>query len=114
MAKHKITALRFGTHPTMGDWEAEYEITFTYRKGSPDYWNKAIGTWEQGYPAELELVSIKPDAGDHGAFSDLAQQGLEDWAQDWLQGDGYDAALEVVASDNEAAREFAAELRADR
>lgn len=114
MTQHKITALRSGSHPTMGDWEAEYEITFTSTKGSPDYYNKAGGHWEQGYPAELEFVSIKPDAGDHGAFTDLAQQGLEDWASDWLQGDGYDAALEVVASDTEAAREFAAELRADR
>lgn len=110
MSAHKITALRTGFANGM-DWESEHEITFSYRKGSPDYWNKHVGTWEQGYGPELEVVSIKPDAGDHGAFTDLAQRGLEDWAQDWLDTDGYDQALEVVASDMEAAREYAAEDR---
>lgn len=114
MSKHTITACRpvFDNGEHVDD--QEYEITFTSTKGSPDYWNKAGGHWEQGWAPEVEFVSIKPDAGDHGAFTDLAQQGLEDWASDWLQGDGYDAALEVVASDREAAREFAAELRRDR
>ena len=112
--KHKITWHRSGSHPTMGDWEAEYEITFRYRKGSPDYWNKYIGTWEQGYGPELEVVSIKPDAGDHGAFTDLAQRGLESDAQEWLETDGFDEAIQIVTADNEAAREYAAELRRDR
>ena len=111
MATHKITTTRSGSHPTMGDWDAEYEITFTFRKGSPDYYNKAGGHWEQGYDAEVEVTDVRPE---YGSFDARAKAEAMDWAQEWLSTDGYDQALEVVASDTEAAREFAADLRADR
>ncbi len=114
--QHKITALRSGCVNGM-DWEAEYTITFNYAKGSPDTYDKSRGGpggWDPGWAAEVEFISISPGAGDHGAFSGLAQQDLESWASDWLQTDGYDEALAIVASDDESAREYAAELRADR
>lgn len=100
--RHKIIAIRSGSHNGM-DWEAEYEITFEYRPGSPDHWNKAGGHWEQGWADEVEFVSISPGAGDHGAFSDIVQRSLEDWAADWLDGDGYAAAIAVVAGEKDIA-----------
>lgn len=115
MSKRIIIAARSGTQNGM-DWEAEYRIVFTCSKGSPDYYNKAGGHWEQGYAAELELVSVEPMQGvlDQGAFTDLAQKDLNDWASEWLADEGYSDAMEVVASDDAAAREYAAESRADR
>lgn len=115
MSRHKITWIRSGSHPTMGDWDAEYEITFEYRAGRPAVWTLRNG--DPGYPAdpdEIEFVSITPGAGDHGVFSDMAQRDLEDAAQLWLDSDGYDEAIAVAADDHESAREYAAELRADR
>lgn len=110
MSRHKITAIRSGSHPTLGDWEAEYEITFEYRAGSPDYWNRAGGHWEQGWAAEVEAIDIKPEIGTLDAREHAEAL---DWAQMWLDFN-YDKAVEEVASDHEAARDFAAELRADR
>jgi hypothetical protein len=114
MSKHKINWYRSGSRDGM-DWEDEQEITFEFRAGRPEV--RTLRNGDPGYPAdpdEIEFVSITPGAGDHGVFSDLAQAGLEDEAQDWLCSDGYDAALEIAAEDHEADREHAAELRADR
>ena len=114
MSKHKIHWYRSGSTNGM-DWEDEQTITFEFRAGRPEV--RTLRNGDPGYPAdpdEIEFVSIAPGAGDHGVFSDMAQAGLEDAAQDWLASDGYDAALEVVAEDHEAAREYAADLRADR
>lgn len=87
MSLHKITVTRTGYDNSVGDWEAEYEITF-----------RAEGNSVQSECDDmiLHFVSITPDAGDHGAFSDLAQKGLKEWAQDWLDGDGYDRAVAVA------------------
>lgn len=114
MSKHKITWCRSGTTNGM-DWEDEQEITFEFRPGRPEV--RTLRNGDPGYPAdpdEIEFVSIKPGAGDHGAFSDIADKMLRDEAENWLCSDGYDAALEIVAEDDEAAREYAAELCADR
>jgi len=114
VSDHKITWLRSG-HTNGMDWEAEYEITFRFRPGRPA--KMYLRNGDPGYPAdpdEIEFISIKPDAGDHGAFTDLAQQGLESDAQEWLETDGFDKAIEIATADIEAAREFAAELRRDR
>lgn len=109
MSKHKIAALRSGFTNGM-DWEAEYTIAFSFTPGAAPIIHPADDA-DPGYPAEVEFVSISPGAGDHGAFSDLAQKDLEAWATDWLQTDGYDEALAIVASDDEADRECAAEMR---
>ncbi len=114
MSKHKITTCRSGSFGGM-DWETEYRITFTHTKGSSDYWNKSGGHWEQGWAAELDLVSVDPVFGASGtAFIDLGKGDIDEWASNWLIDDGYAEAMEVVASDDERGREYAAELRADR
>lgn len=119
MSKHKmLTALQHGD-PDIGA-EIEVEITFNFTKGSVDYWNKTGGHWEQGYPAEVELVSAAPFCNGklspfYGAFADLEQKWLNDLAEAWLESDdGQAEAFAVVADDDEAAHEYAAELRADR
>ena len=85
MTEHKIDATRSGSLNGM-DWDAEYIITFSYVSGSPDYYNTAGGHWEQGWGPEVSLVSVVPEIGvlDHGAFTDLAQKDLDNWAADWL------------------------------
>lgn len=113
MSKHTITATIPHGDRDLGA-EIEVEIAFSFTKGSADYWNRHIGCWEQGYPAELSLISAKADLLDMGAFQDLHLKHLEDVADNWLQGDGYDEALAVVAADDEREREYAAELRAER
>lgn len=114
MSRHKIHWYRSGSTNGM-DWEDEQTITFEFRAGRPEVHTLCNG--DPGYPAdpdEIEFISIAPGAGDHGVFSDMAQAGLEDEAQDWLASDGYDEAIAVASEDHEAAREYAAELRADR
>ena len=114
MSKHKITWLRSGTTNGL-DWEDEQEITFEFRAGRPA--KMYLRNGDPGYPAdpdEIEFVSISPGAGDAGVFSDLAQAQLESEADTWLSSDGYDAAIEIVASDAADALDYAAELRADR
>ena len=88
MSAHKIIALRSGTYNGM-DWDAEYEIAFEYRPGAAPIFYP-IEKADPGHPAELELISVKPVIGtlDHGAFTDLAQNELDCWAADWLEGDG--------------------------
>ena len=114
MSKHKITWHRSGF--TNGiDWEDEQEITFEFRAGRPEV--RTLRNGDPGYPAdpdEIEFVSISPGAGDHGAFSDLAQAQLESEADTWLCSDGYDAAIEIATADAADARDYAAELLADR
>ena len=114
MSKHKIHWYRSGSTNGM-DWEDEHEITFEFRAGRPEV--RTLRNGDPGYPAdpcELEVVSINPGAGNHGAFSDIADKLLHDEAQDWLSSEGYDAAIEIAYSDLEAERERAADLRADR
>ena len=109
MSKHKINWYRSGSLNGM-DWEDEQEITFEFRPGRPEV--RTLRNGDPGYPAdpdEVEFVSISP-----GASDDLVQQSLEAEAETWLSSDGYDAALEVVASDHEDARDYAIDLRADR
>lgn len=113
MSQHKVTWLRFGTNLDGVDWDEEQVITFEYRPGSaPILYPPDCA--HPGEPDSVEFISISPGAGDHGAFTDIAQKDLESDAADWLQGDGYDEALAVVAADDERGREFAADLRADR
>lgn len=114
MSRHKIAATRSGCVNGM-DWDAEHEIEFEYRAGRPAVWYLRNG--DPGYPAEpdeLEVIKITPGAGDHGVFSDIAQRDLESWAQEWLETDGLDEAMSIVLADQDDAREYAADLRADR
>jgi len=113
MSKHKMSATIPHGDPDIGA-EIDCEIEFNFTPGSADYWNKRGGHWEQGYPAEVELVSVTANLLDMGAFQDLHQKALEDWVSGWLQDAGYDEALAVVASDSDVAAEYAADLWADR
>jgi len=103
MSKHKIHWYRSGS--TNGtDWEDEQEITFEFRAGRPEV--RTLRNGDPGYPAdpdEVEVVSVSP-----GSVL------LHDEAQEWLDSDGFDDAIAIAAEDHEAAREYAAELRADR
>jgi len=112
MSKHKITWCRSGTVNGM-DFDEEYEITFEFRAGRPAVMYLRNG--DPGYPAdpdEIEFVSISPGAGEHGEFTAMAQAMLEDQAQDWLSGDGYDAAVQIAAEDHAADLDRASDLRA--
>lgn len=116
MSNHKITAARSGHHPSMGDWDEEFTITFSFTPGSPDTYDASRGGpggWDPGYPAEVEFISIEPGASDVGVFTDLAQRDLESWAADWLQTDGYDAAIEVASRDMEPDPDAARDARID-
>ncbi len=94
--------------------EVDLEITFEFRKGSNDHWDRRIGTWLPGDPAELEFLSCKgPLEGN--AYDKYRQDSFDMLAEFYLESDdGQTKAMEEVASDDAAAREYAAELRADR
>jgi hypothetical protein len=102
MTHHKITMPLSGTTNGMG-WDAEYEVTFTYRKGSP------ATSIDPASDDEIEVVAINPSGHDH-----YSQTWLMEQAEDWLQDDGREAAMKIVAEDDDYAREQAAEMRADR
>jgi hypothetical protein len=116
MSKHTLIATIPCGDPDLGA-EVEAKITFGFVKGSRDYWNRAHGTWEQGYGPEVSFEKAEPYCNGrphpyHGAFADLEQDHLNDLCIDWLESDGgYAEALEKVDLDNEAAQEYAAELR---
>lgn len=114
MSRHRITASYRGTFNGM-DVDNEYEIEFEYRAGCLA--KMYLRNGDPGYPAdpdELEVIKITPGAGNHGVFSDIAQRDLEDWAQEWINSEGLDEAMSIVLADAEDARDFAADLRADR
>jgi hypothetical protein len=98
---HKIIATMSGTYNDM-DWEADYEITYNYRRGTRDSWSPSWG-WLPGDPSEVELVSVKPLIGvlDHGAFTDLAQDHINAWAQDFLEDDKNSLVSRTAILDNE-------------
>src|SRR4051812_42754129 len=96
MSKHKIRA---SCPFANSDDGIEVEIAFTYRKGSPDYWNKAGGHWEQGYAAEVELEAVCPVDPALILPSDL-QKALNEWADLYLADDeGYGAACDAASDD---------------
>lgn len=113
--KHRLIATIPCGDPDLGA-EVEVEITFTFLKGSADYYNRAGGHWEQGWGAEIEFESAKHLVNGKPApflmFPDLEQAWLDDLARDWLESDdGQDEAYGQWASDDERAREYAAEMR---
>lgn len=119
--QHKLVAVIPVGDPDLGA-EVECEIAFTFTKGSPDYWNKSGGHWEQGWAGEVEFVSATPLCNGkpspyYGAFADMEQASLNDIAESWLLEDGFDDAVEIALDDAE--RDYdraldAYERRADR
>lgn len=115
---HKLTAVIPHGDPDLGA-EIECEITFAFLKGAPEQGPSYASGGQPADPDEIEVVKVvhlvngKPSPF-YGVYADLEQAALEDMASEWLQEDGFAEACEVVASDDEAAREYAAELRAER
>lgn len=117
-SKHTILATIAVGDPDLGA-EVEAKITFTYTKGAPATGPSYDSGGEPDYAAEVELVSAEPycngkPAPYYGAFADMEMASLQDIAANWLENDGFSEACEKVALDDEAAREYAAELRAER
>jgi hypothetical protein len=116
MSKHTLIATIPHGPEDMGA-ELEAKITFDFVKGSPDYWNRAGGHWEQGWAAEVNFVKAEPYCNGRpspycGAYAKDEQAWLDDLCMQWLESDaGYAEALEKVDLDNEAGMEYAAELR---
>lgn len=84
------------------------EIKFSCAGGSP-----AVMYGDAPRPAdpvETELISVTYV----NSINDEMAKMLDEWAVEYLAGEGFNAAMEEVASDDAAAREYAAELRADR
>lgn len=96
--QHSIVAIRSG-HTDGMDWEAEYRIQFNYVRGADPIIHPADNA-DPGWPAEVEFVSVKPVIGvvDAGAFTDLAQRELDQWAEDWLD-ENYVDAVEKAEDD---------------
>ena len=103
--RHKITATQSGTYNGM-DYDIEYEITFIYTPGVDDTFD------EPGYGPEVEMKSVEPDAGDHGAFSDLAQKELMEWAADWLD-EHHDEVCDLAEAEREPDPDYARDLAAE-
>lgn len=103
MSKHTMKAVcPFGLD---GIW---VEINFSFSPGSPAI---LYGDAPQpADPAEIELISVTYA----DSINDAMAKMLEEWAVEYLADEGLVDAMEEVASDHEAAREYAAELRADR
>jgi hypothetical protein len=92
--------------------EVDLVITFGFTSGRPaSLWSDSPHPAD---PAEIEFLSVKgPLDGD--AYDDMRQTSYNDLAEAYLESDdGRSAAFEEVAADDEAAREYAAESRADR
>lgn len=119
--KHKLRATIPCGDPDLGA-EVEVEIAFTYHQGRMAH---HTAQWKGGYPHpdeadEIEFLDAarlcngKP-APFYGAFADMEKASLNDLAEAWLESDeGQREAFEAVADDDERAREYAAEMRADR
>jgi hypothetical protein len=116
--QHKMIAVIPHGDPDIGA-EVECEIVFSFFKGAPEQGPSYASGGQPADPDEIELVRVRPIIGGKpseygGAYADMEQSSLEAIAEDWLLEDGFADACEVVASDDADAREYAAELRADR
>lgn len=115
---HKMVAVIPHGDPDLGA-EVECEIKFSFLKGAPEQGPSYASGGQPADPDEIEFISATPLCNGkpspyYGAFADLEQQSLDGLAEDWLLDDGFADACEVAASDDEDAREYARELRADR
>jgi hypothetical protein len=88
---HKITATRSGS-TEREDWDIEYQITFTF-------WPSERATLVcPGAEPGIEFAKVEPMPRDQGAFQDLADARVRDWAEQWLE-DHYDEAVQVATDD---------------
>ena len=76
--------------------EAAYplvRIEFSHVAGASDYYNKSHGGWEPGWSPETEVISATLITGDGLTPS---QTEVDNWATKWLDGVGFDLAIEEV------------------
>ena len=100
MSTHSITAeieyrFRFPGLP-YDENETAYpviEIEFDYRKGCPERGPTYASGGEPADPAEVELIGAKLINSDGVT---LTPEQIEEMAADWLNGVGYDRALDAV------------------
>jgi len=90
--------------------KVEVLISFTFLRGAPAHGPSYSSGGQPADPDEVELVGVKVPM----PLSQEYMDGLTAWAEEWLTGEGWAEVMETVASDDEAAREAAAELRMDR
>ena len=118
--EHKLRTTLSHGDPDIGA-EIDVEIIFNYTSGRPAVMYLRNG--DPGYPAdpdEIEFIKVTPLCNGKpspfvGAFADLQQESLNDLAHNWLESeDGVSEAMSAVDADMDSAREYAAELRAER
>lgn len=107
MTKHKMkTLFAIGNE---GDGFDVF-ITFTHKKGAPA---KAPTYTHGGQPAdppEIEFISVEPC--EHDLLNPInSQPHLDDWARDWLEGEGFEEACTFAYEDDIIAQEEAQEMR---
>lgn len=116
--KHKLLATIPVGDPDLGA-EQECEIVFTFLKGAPEQGPSYASGGQPADPDEIEFVGARPIIDGKpsiysGAFADMQMETLGELARDWLESeDGQAAAYEAVRDDDDAAREYAAEMRAE-
>lgn len=90
----------------------QIEIEFSYVPGRPESGPSFSSGGEPADPAEVEFISARLIDGDGLAPS---KEQVDEWAQDWLDDKGYDAACEMAAferaPDPDAARDRAIDSR---
>ena len=119
MSTHKLMAAIPHGDPDLGA-EIECQITFRYARGAPAVMYLRNG--DPGYPAdpdEIEFLSAVPYCNGKPSpfldYADMQQATLDDLARDWLESEyGVSEAMATVDADLDEARDYAAELRADR
>lgn len=72
----------------------DVRIVFNYQPPTPDYYDKRLGAYLPGDTEAFELVSVQAVNG--LLLDEFMQPALDDWATDWLAGDGQDDAREAV------------------
>lgn len=113
MSRHALKATIPVGDPDLGA-EIDVVISYEFRAGSKDHWDRGLGGWLPGDPCELEFLSARRPS-DVGPLDKLMQDTLDHLAQQYFESDyGQFAAIEQAADDLAAARERAAEERADR
>jgi hypothetical protein len=104
MSQHTIRAIWLLDRET-GE-ELEVDITYKLIPIQPAI--KYGRRMEPGSPARAEFISAKADMLDAGAFNDLRDKRLNEWAEDWLdehEGDAIERAYEDLFAEEDAREE---------
>ena len=83
------------------------DVDFTATKSTPDYFDRSMGCWYPGDPAELEITGVKFADADKAKFPHEQIDLLEDIIMDYAQEKDADAFFEKAAEADEYARDCA-------